>query len=754
MTTGVLCPTPILQFFDNQGNPAVGGSVLTQVGGGNAATYQDVGLTTPLPNPIPLNSRGEVSTSAGASAQCFLTPNTVYTFTLYDFNGNQLWSSPYVNGVQVTLTQSNIGAALWPYNAAFDGAPVVNTGWIYGDPRRFGAVGDGATDDTVALNNWALGGGALTLPNLNFLISDEIDITISGTSIQGCVGSKVTQSVANKSIFRTGYLTNNVRIDGVHFDQTAWGADAYVGQVVLDGSTNSSVENCEFESHQWAGVYLVAARSCTVRANYFHDSNPLVNVTFTSPPLASSTSATLNANWARASGTYVVRFADTAGGLHEGRAAVFASGSTTCTFSALTNDCDAAAVVQPATNSCDIFVSSSASAAAADNVIEGNFCYGNTMEVGISIQDPYSGVLPTRNVVMGNRVTGHLGYGILVYMPDSGESYNQIIGNQVENIEGSFGINASSGAGIYMVGAGAGGTIISGNTVRNCCIDTELTSLSPAAIGCAGTSAGTVPITIQGNTIADMTQYHGILCTGILGGASISGNTILHPAANSTGDAIRVTNSNNVSVTGNILTTLNISHSNVVLSLYANSADNTNITVSGNTLTGGHYAQIRVFQTGGNLNQFLSITGNTFNGCDTACIPLILESAGSQDVQITANLIQSSTAASVSITACVNVRMSNNRLKTTGTVALVTSGACTGGFYDRSNTGVLASALLNNAGTGFNVELNKATNIDPVAGTYAVGDIVWRTDATTGERILAACTNAAGAGTWKVVNLS
>src|SRR5271154_2086780 len=98
MTTGVISPTAIQQFFDNTGSPAAGGSVLTQIGGVNAATYSDGGLSVPLPNPIPLNSRGEISTSAGASQQLFLPPQTVYTFTLYDAAGNQLWVANNVQG--------------------------------------------------------------------------------------------------------------------------------------------------------------------------------------------------------------------------------------------------------------------------------------------------------------------------------------------------------------------------------------------------------------------------------------------------------------------------------------------------------------------------------------------------------------------------------------------------------------------------------------------------------------------------------
>ena len=93
MTTSVaLSPVAILQFFDNAGKPCIGGSLLTQSGGVNYPTYSEPTGTTALPNPIPLNSRGEVSTAAGASSPLFLQTGVNYTFTLKDSNGNQLWS--------------------------------------------------------------------------------------------------------------------------------------------------------------------------------------------------------------------------------------------------------------------------------------------------------------------------------------------------------------------------------------------------------------------------------------------------------------------------------------------------------------------------------------------------------------------------------------------------------------------------------------------------------------------------------------
>lgn len=84
-------PTPILQFLNNAGLLNVGGSLLTQVGNVNYPTWQDAAGVTPFPNPIPLNSRGEISNTSGVSSELFLAAGVVYTFTLFDAHGNQIW---------------------------------------------------------------------------------------------------------------------------------------------------------------------------------------------------------------------------------------------------------------------------------------------------------------------------------------------------------------------------------------------------------------------------------------------------------------------------------------------------------------------------------------------------------------------------------------------------------------------------------------------------------------------------------------
>jgi hypothetical protein len=222
MATGVALPLPIWQIFDNNGNPNIGGSVLFTVGGIPTAVYQDIGLTIPLPatginGGIPLNSRGEISDSSGNSRQLFLTPNTVYVATIFDAAGNQIAQANYVNGVQLVLTATNVGAVLYPQTAAELAAGVMPVNiWIApGNVLRYGTnTTPGTTDMTVAFQNALNSNGAVYVPDGTYLLSvGSINMPI-GTQITFSKSATITvTAIAANYIFN--FAGNNTISGGV-----------------------------------------------------------------------------------------------------------------------------------------------------------------------------------------------------------------------------------------------------------------------------------------------------------------------------------------------------------------------------------------------------------------------------------------------------------------------------------------------------------------------------------------------------------
>ena len=178
-----LAPTPIQQVFFNNGAPAAGGSILTQVGGVNYATYQDSAGTIPLLNPIPLNSRGEISDASGNSQQLFLQNGVVYTFTYFDANGNQFDQAQYVTE-SGPPTQAQLASALWPQTVWEQAANITPVGpyspdHLGDDVRRYGTIDPtGAMDTSAVLALANSVGVALYLPQGVYRISSPVTMTV------------------------------------------------------------------------------------------------------------------------------------------------------------------------------------------------------------------------------------------------------------------------------------------------------------------------------------------------------------------------------------------------------------------------------------------------------------------------------------------------------------------------------------------------------------------------------------------------
>lgn len=93
----VISPVPKLQFFDANGNPLAGGKLYSYAAGTTTPqpTYTSAAGTTPNPNPVILDSRGEASVWVGTA---------VYKFKLTNANDVEIWTVDNVAGA-VTLAQ-------------------------------------------------------------------------------------------------------------------------------------------------------------------------------------------------------------------------------------------------------------------------------------------------------------------------------------------------------------------------------------------------------------------------------------------------------------------------------------------------------------------------------------------------------------------------------------------------------------------------------------------------------------------------
>ena len=138
-----LSPLPVQQFFDNNGNLLAGGQLFLYAAGTTTpqAAYTDSTGATPLPNPVILNSRGEVAPSAtGTSCGLWLNPTLGYKIILAPANDtnpptNSIWTVD-----QVVSPQAAILAVLAEYEASLAGVPIgammsyggaaAPTGWL------------------------------------------------------------------------------------------------------------------------------------------------------------------------------------------------------------------------------------------------------------------------------------------------------------------------------------------------------------------------------------------------------------------------------------------------------------------------------------------------------------------------------------------------------------------------------------------------------------------------------------------------
>lgn len=98
-----LTPTPVMQFFDDNGDPLSGGTLRTFQAGTliPLATYTDSTGVTPNPVQIPLNARGEAAVWLGSN---------LYYMELHNQSGSLIWTADNVGGGSSNISFTPYGA--------------------------------------------------------------------------------------------------------------------------------------------------------------------------------------------------------------------------------------------------------------------------------------------------------------------------------------------------------------------------------------------------------------------------------------------------------------------------------------------------------------------------------------------------------------------------------------------------------------------------------------------------------------------
>lgn len=240
------------QLFDNNGDPLSGGFIYTYLAGTTtpATTYTTISGGTPNSNPIELDSSGRVGN------EIWLTNNVGYKFVIKTSNGDIIETIDNVGGaVSSFQLSSSSGSSLIGFIQNGVGAiarTVQSKLRDFVTPFDFGAVGDGLTDDSVAIQACVNDGRAIYFLNSTYLCNSAI--TLSTSSNINWFGNQATIKYSGSQLEYFIKITQtspiNVNIDGVNID---------------GGSSVNKVFECRNSINNSTGESTVSLRNMTVQ---------------------------------------------------------------------------------------------------------------------------------------------------------------------------------------------------------------------------------------------------------------------------------------------------------------------------------------------------------------------------------------------------------------------------------------------------------------------------------------------------------
>lgn len=260
-----LAPTPVLQFFDANGDPLAGGQLFTYAAGTTTKqnTYTDNTGNTPLPNPIVLNARGEIAPSAtSTSCGCWLDPTLGYKFVLSPATDTDPPTNPIWTVDGIVSPNAGVLAALAQYEASIAGVPIGSqisyagvippSGWLFCDGSAvnrsiysalFAVIGTGygSGDGSTTFNiPDKRGRASIGADNMNGVAANRVTFAVSGinSTVIGSGGGDQNSQLHNHTVTDPGHGTT--LNDPGHIHQQFY-TGSFPGHGVPEGGVTNAV---------------------------------------------------------------------------------------------------------------------------------------------------------------------------------------------------------------------------------------------------------------------------------------------------------------------------------------------------------------------------------------------------------------------------------------------------------------------------------------------------------------------------------
>jgi parallel beta-helix repeat protein len=291
----ILSPAPKLQFFDANGVPLSGGKLYSYAAGTTTplATYTSASGLVANTNPIILDSRGEASVWLG---------DTSYKLKLASAADVEIWTVDNIDVVSAltTLAASN-GSSLVGYVQTGTGAVATTVQARLRQSlsvKDFGATGDGATDDTTAIQN-ALNAGtgrSVYFPAGTYRISTTLLVKTKTTLIGEGMNKSIikltsgfgagTTAIRNEIISGTVnvYYDTDLEFYGLTFDGNN-NSTRTAELVAVAKVQNVTFSNCSFQNHTYIALAMTANSNMVVTECYFTNNGRPIPSTTSAPAL-------------------------------------------------------------------------------------------------------------------------------------------------------------------------------------------------------------------------------------------------------------------------------------------------------------------------------------------------------------------------------------------------------------------------------------------------------------------------------------